>query len=80
MRYFLIAITFGIKKYHISYVQSNLALIADYISILLLLMVYFKLKNNKGIIVWCVGLYILYNVQGIYLENGSNMVRRTSKL
>ena len=55
-----LAITFGIiyfiyeTLYHISYDQSNLALIADYISILLLLIAgVVNLRTNKGIGLLC---------------------------
>ncbi len=55
-----LAITFGIiyfiyeTLYHISYDQSNLALIADYISILLLLIAgMVNLRTNKGIGLLC---------------------------
>ena len=62
MRYFLswLAITFGIIYfiyeiwYHISYNQSNLALSADYISILLLLIAgIVNLRSKKGIGLLC---------------------------
>ena len=62
MRYFLswLAIAFGIiyfifeTWYHTSYVQSNLALTADYISILLLLIAgIVNLRTNKGIGLLC---------------------------
>ena len=62
MKYFLswLAITFGIiyfiyeTWYHISYNQSNLALSADYISILLLLIAgIVNLRSKKGIGLLC---------------------------
>ena len=62
MRYFLswLGITFGIiyfiyeTWYHISYNQSNLALSADYISILLLLIAgIVNLRSKKGIGLLC---------------------------
>ena len=63
-------------------IQSNLALTADYISILLLSIagvVNLRSKKRDRFIVRCLGIYILYNVQGIYLENGGNMGGGTSK-
>ena len=65
-----LAISFGViyffyeTWYHISYDQSNLALTAGYISVFLLLIADSKLKIKKRdrFIMWCMGVYILYNV------------------
>ena len=66
-----LAISFGIiyffyeTWYHISQNQSNLALTADYISVLLLLIAgtsKLKIKKRDRFIMWCMGVYILYNI------------------
>ena len=66
-----LAITFGIiyffyeSWYHISFSQSNLALSADYISVLLLLIAgTVNLRSKKGIGLLCgaLGVYVMYNV------------------